>query len=100
MEVEIKPAREQIELGAAIEVAKTIGFYALLIGLRMMQGNQRSILENMEKTLKDFFSNCRVELPEHEAHIFREYARSTIDELFQRVNIDDQPLKSPVGSTR
>jgi hypothetical protein len=33
-----------------------------LIGLRMMQGNQRSILEDMEKTLKGFFSElpCRV----------------------------------------
>lgn len=40
MSVEIRPAREHLELSAATEVAKTIGFYALLIGLRMQRGDQ------------------------------------------------------------
>ena len=69
MSVEIKRTREQIELGAAVEVVKTIGFYALLIGLRMLRGDQRVVLENMEQTLKEFFTDCDVDLPEDEARI-------------------------------
>jgi hypothetical protein len=94
MKVKINSIRDDVELHSTLEVTKLLAFYGLLSGLRSLGGDQRARLEQVEKALQSFFAMCDIDLPEKDATKFRQHAKSTLDDLFARVRIDDAPFKT------
>jgi hypothetical protein len=94
MKVKINSIRDDVELHSTIEVTKLLAFYGLLSGLRSLGGDQRARLQQVEKALQSFFAMCDIDLPEQDATKFRQHAKSTLDDLFARVQIDDAPFKT------
>jgi hypothetical protein len=95
MTIRIKPTSDEVELSAVLEVTKTVAFYALLTAILSLSGDRKAKLEKLELALKQFFKSCQIDLPLNDAERFREHARATIDELLERVDIDNAPFKSP-----
>jgi hypothetical protein len=93
MKKKIAPICDQIELQATMEVTKLLAFYGLLSGLRSLGGDQRTRLEQVERSLQGFFATADIDLSETDTVKFRQHARKILDELLERVVIDDEPFK-------
>lgn len=91
----IKVSAGQAELVAELEVTKTIAFYALLASLRALEGNTRARIENFERAVKSFFLTSDVNLTPEECVRFRRQAQTTIEDLLDRIDIDENPYKQP-----
>jgi hypothetical protein len=89
----IKISAGQPELAAELEVTKIIAFYALLAGLRALEGDMRARIENFERAIKSFFLTCEADLTPEECVRFRCQAQITIEDLLYRIDVDQHPNK-------
>jgi hypothetical protein len=90
----------QPELAAELEVTKIIAFYALMAGLRALEGDTRARIENFERAIKSFFLTYETNLA-HEEHVrFQRQAQITIEDLLRRIDIDQHPYRQRAGEGR
>jgi hypothetical protein len=91
----IKASAGRPEWVAELEVTKIIAFYALLASLRALEGDTRARIENFERAIKSFFLTCEADLTPEECVRFRRQAQTTIEDLLDRIDIDENPYKQP-----
>lgn len=89
----IKVSAGQPERAAELEVTKAITFYALLASLRALKGDTRERIEKFERDIKSYFLTCEVDLTPEKSARFRRHAQTTVEDLLNRIEIDQHPYK-------
>jgi hypothetical protein len=88
----IKPPADLIEMAAALEVAKSIAFHALVTAVANCSGITSEVANGLKTNALVVLANAELDMSSDDAKRYRAYAEATIEELFGRLHTDEGPL--------